>query len=262
MIRSFVEENFFYLHPGYTTFNTVVFGVVLGVIILGIMELFKRIDKDPEELLISLIPIIIFGSTSRALVDHHVYPRIHLLATPGIYIAIGLFTILLLITSLYVEKYLSIKYNKFIFMVGCILAIPNLCLIAIHGFNIIVCLFELSIVVVSYFMLCLLKRKIEFLANDMNVNVLTSHIFDATSTFTAIDFFNYSEQHVIPTFMINITHTSLVMYPLKIGVIAIILYVIDKQITDEKYNHTIKLAIFILALAPAIRNLTTLILAI
>ena len=96
MIINFLKEHFFYLHPGYTTFNTIVFGVVLGLIILGIIQVFNKLNKNPLELTFPLIPIIVFGSTSRALVDNHVYPRIYLLATPGIYIFIGLITIFLL----------------------------------------------------------------------------------------------------------------------------------------------------------------------
>ena len=90
MIGNFIEENFFYLHPGYTTFNTIIFGIVLGIIILIIINIFEKIDKNPSDLIVPLIPIVFFGSSSRALVDHHIYPRIHLLATPGIYIFIGL----------------------------------------------------------------------------------------------------------------------------------------------------------------------------
>ena len=76
MFKEFIMDNFFYLHPGYTTFNTIIFGLVLGLIILGIIKIFEKINKDPLDLIYPLIPIIIFGSTTRALVDNHIYPRI------------------------------------------------------------------------------------------------------------------------------------------------------------------------------------------
>lgn len=51
------------------------------------------------------------------------------------------------------------------------------------------------------------------------------------------------------------------MYPLKIVLILLALYIIDKMIDDETSKNMLKLSIFILGLAPGIRNFTTLILA-
>ena len=141
MFKEFIMDNFFYLHPGYTTFNTIIFGLVLGMIILGIIKIFNKIDKDPLDLIYPLIPIILFGSTSRALVDNHIYPRIHLLATPGIYIFIGLLTILILIISIIIEKHSNIKYSNIITIFGSIILITNIILIIIHGINLEITIF-------------------------------------------------------------------------------------------------------------------------
>ncbi len=261
MIIDFLKENFFYLHPGYTTFNTVIFGLVLGLIILGIIKIFSKLEKDPLDLLYPLIPIIIFGSSSRALVDNHVYPRIYLLATPGIYISIGLMTIVLLSISVLIERHYGVKYSKVIAIVGTFICLPNIVLLISHGINYHIMLFELSLWLFISGLFYLIKDKFSVLSKRGNLSVLSAHIFDATSTFVAMDFFGYSEQHVLPTFMINITGTSLVMYPLKIIIILLILYVVDKGVDDKTSNHMLKLAVFILGLAPGIRNFTTLILA-
>ena len=258
MIGNFIEENFFYLHPGYTTFNTIIFGIVLGIIIITIIKLFEKIDKNPSELILPLIPIIFFGSSSRALVDHHIYPRIHLLATPGIYIFIGLLTITLIFTSVYVEKKLNIKYTHIIILFGLILDIPNVIIILSNDINIIALIIEmLSFAIVSSPFI-LLRNKISILGKN-NLYALLAHIFDATSTFIAMDFFNYEEQHVLPTFIIHQTGSAIIMYPLKIIVILTVLYIIDSQIKNDKTNNLLKLSIFILGLAPAIRNCLTLI---
>lgn len=261
MILDYLRENFFYLHPGYTTFNTIIFGIVLGIIIIGIIKVFNKLNKDPLELIYPLIPIIIFGSTSRALVDNHVYPRIYLLATPGIYISIGLLTILLLVISVLIEKYYNIKYYKIIFLVGLLFCLPNIALILIHGINIAIFVLELCLWGLISLPFLLLKDRFDLLSNNGNLKVLSAHIFDATSTFVAIDFFGYYEQHVLPTFMIDIFGTALIMYPLKIILILVALYVIDKHVDDNNSNHMLKLAIFILGLAPGIRNFATLVLS-
>lgn len=261
MIIDYIKENFFYLHPGYTIFNTIIFGLVLGVIILGIIKIFNKLNKDPLDLIIPLIPIIIFGSTSRALVDNHIYPRIHLLATPGIYIVIGLMTIILLIFSVIIEKYFNVKYSDVILFFGTVICIPNFYLLICNGVNYWIMLLELCLWAFISGIFLLIKNKYSILSNEGNLSVLSSHIFDATSTFVAMDFFGYYEQHVLPTFMINLTGTAFVMYPLKIGIILLILYIIDKDVEDITSNHMLKLAIFILGLAPGIRNFTTLILS-
>ena len=261
MFKNFIMDNFFYLHPGYTTFNTIIFGLILGIIIMGIIKIFDKINKDPLDLIYPLIPIIIFGSTSRALVDNHIYPRIHLLATPGIYIFIGIMTIILLILSTIIEKHVKIKYSAIITIFGSIITIPNILLLIFHGINLEVTILELALWIIISGMFVLLRNKINLLNNRGNLEVLSAHIFDATSTFVAIDFFGYYEQHVLPTFLINISETALIMYPLKIGVILLVLYIIDKQVDEKNTNHMLKLAIYILGLAPGIRNFTTLILS-
>ncbi|MBE6486773.1 MAG: DUF63 family protein [Methanosphaera stadtmanae] len=261
MFKEFVMDNFFYLHPGYTTFNTIIFGLILGIIILGIIKIFDKINKDPLDLIYPLIPIILFGSTSRALVDNHIYPRIHLLATPGIYIFIGILTILLLIISIMIEKRANIQYSTVITIFGSITTIPNIILIIIHGINFGATLLELGLWIIISGIFVLLRNNIETLKNRGNLEVLSAHIFDATSTFVAMEFFGYYEQHVLPTFLINLSGTALIMYPLKIGVILLVLYIIDKEVNEETSNHMLKLAVYILGLAPGIRNFTTLILS-
>lgn len=261
MFKEFIMDNFFYLHPGYTTFNTIIFGLVLGLIILGIIKIFEKINKDPLDLIYPLIPIIIFGSTTRALVDNHIYPRIHLLATPGIYIFIGIMTILLLLISTIIEKHTKFKYYTIVTIFGSVITIPNIILLILHGINIGAAIFELTLWLIITGIFLLLRKNIHILKNRGNLEVLSAHIFDATSSFVAIEYFGYFEQHVLPTFLINLSGTSLIMYPLKIGVILIVLYIIDKQVNDETTNHMLKLAIYILGLAPGIRNFTTLILS-
>lgn len=261
MFKEFIMDNFFYLHPGYTTFNTIIFGLILGIIILGIIKIFEKINKDPLDLLYPLIPIIIFGSTSRALVDNHVYPRIHLLATPGIYIFIGILTIILLITSTIIEKHCNIKYSTVITIFGSIITIPNIFLLIFHGINIEATLLELGLWIIVTCIFILFRNNLKVLKEKGNLEVLSAHIFDATSTFVAMDFFGYYEQHVLPTFLINMFGTALIMYPLKIGVILLVLYIIDKEVNEKTSNHMLKLAIYILGLAPGIRNFTTLILS-
>ena len=86
-----------------------------------------------------------------------------------------------------------------------------------------------------------------------------AHLFNASSTFIAVSFYGYSEQHVLPNALYKLTGTALVMYPLKITVILFALYVIDTYVEDKTIKNMLKLAIFILGLAPGLRDFLTLI---
>ena len=92
----------------------------------------------------------------------------------------------------------------------------------------------------------------------INLSIISAHLFDASTTFIAVDYYGYFEQHVLPDFIYNLTGTAITMFPLKIIVISFGLYLVDKYIDDEIISGTLKLAIFILGLAPGLRNFLTL----
>ena len=255
-ISGFIQENFLYLHPGYTLLNTVVFGIILGVAVLLIIKMFKYIKKDPKDLFIPLIPFIFFGSSARALVDNGIYPLVLWLVTPGIYILTGFITIATLLISVYVEKKTKFDYRYFILIVGAILCIPN-----VLSFNHLnwVAFFEVVgtwAAVSSVFVL--LGRKWSLLKDKFNLGILSAHLFDASSTFIAIDFYGYGEQHVLPNALMNLAGTAAVMFPLKIAVILSALYVIDEYVEDDIIRNMLKLAIFILGLSPGLRDFLSL----
>ena len=52
--------------------------------------------------------------------------------------------------------------------------------------------------------------------------------------------------------------SAIVMFPLKIAVILPALYIIDTYVEDKTIRNMLKLAIFILGLAPGIRNFLSL----
>ena len=105
----------------------------------------------------------------------------------------------------------------------------------------------------------LLRKKWSLLNNKFNLSVLTAHLFDASSTFIAVDYYGYYEQHVLPSALTAVFGTAAIMFPLKIGVILGALYVIDTYIEDRTIANMLKLAIFILGLAPGLRNFLSLI---
>jgi uncharacterized membrane protein len=69
-----------------------------------------------------------------------------------------------------------------------------------------------------------------------------------------VDWFSYYEKHVVPTFLINLTGSAAIMFPLKLIILLPILSMIDKSLQDPSLRNLTKLTLITLGLAPAIRN--------
>ena len=255
-IIQYIHEHFVYFNPGYTLFNTIVFGIILGLVILLIIRMFRWIDKDPKDLFIPLIPFIFFGSSARALVDNGIYPLTYILVTPGIYLLTGFSAIFTLLASVLIERKTGWDYRYIIFTVGVAMCIPNI--YYTQHLN-PVALFQVmgSWALVSA-PFVLLSLKWSLLKDKLNLAVLLAHIFDASTTFIAVDFYGYGEQHVLPNALTQLADSAIVMYPLKIAVILPALYIIDTYVEDKTIRNMLKLAIFILGLAPGLRNFLSL----
>ncbi|MBA3043554.1 DUF63 family protein [archaeon] len=69
-----------------------------------------------------------------------------------------------------------------------------------------------------------------------NILLFFAHFLDASATFVGTDFYNYAEKHPLPAFLINLSGTGAVMYPLKFILIFLVIYVLDitykKEIKD------------------------------
>ncbi len=256
-ILQYIRENFIYLHPGYTALNTVIFGLILGISILLIIKLFNYLKKDPADLIIPLVPFIFFGSSTRALVDNNIYPLTYILVTPGIYLFTGFMAIATLLGAYFIEKKTKINYRYIIFGVGLIICIPNI--VFLGPINVVATLQVLGVwaLISSFFVI--IRNKWSLLTNKINLTVLMAHLFDASSTYIAVDFYGYSEQHVLPSALTGLVGSAIIMFPLKIAVILAALYIIDTYIEDKTIANMLKLAIFILGLAPGLRNFLSLI---
>jgi len=95
---------------------------------------------------------------------------------------------------------------------------------------------------------------LSFLDVRFNLMIVYAHMLDASSTYLGVDWFGYYEKHVVPTFLIDLAGTAVVMYPLKLIVLLPALFMIDKAIDDRSLRNLTKLALITLGLAPAVRN--------
>lgn len=258
MFNGFFSEKFIEpLCHYYTLEATLVYGLILVLAALGIYRLLKMLKiKIDKCFLCALLPFIIYGGTARALRDHGlgVYGDNWYFCSPPIYFVIFCVAIGSLLLGLVIQKKFRFEYWKTMAIIGSLLVLYNLTLVEItnwFGFSVILMLIAFWSIV--FFGLNYLKPKLLSLTN---AGIVVAHLFDASATFSALTFFNYYEQHVLPRFLIDASGPW-IMFPLKIVVVWLVLHIIDKYSEDKFFNSFLKIIILILGLALGLRDFLT-----
>lgn len=260
-----IQTTFF---SGYTVFNTVVYTLILAIFVLAIIKMFKKLEINPISIIYSIIPFIFLGSSTRALVDNGFYPKTVFLITPGLYILVGSITIASFLFSIYLFNKMEIDYRHTLFFLGIIFSVPNIILFSKLNF------ISIFYVLITWIIASLIFMAIAFLVlyvknnnshnaiekivkHKINFSIVLAHLFDASTTYVAVEYFNYTEQHVLPNALNQLFDTYLTLFPMKIIVIVAVLYIIDQYFEDQTIKNLLKLTVFVLGLAPGLRNILT-----
>lgn len=247
-----------YTGSGYNIFNTLVYGLLLGVgIILSykIIEKFKlRID---EKFLLGLLPFLILGSMLRALEDALLLPKSAFFITPGIFFTIfGAVIFALTLAALLHEK----KGYEFHMTMGALglLLLPYPAFIILKNVLIYSPLFYTTaaliastaviIGVINYWNIAYMKGR-------WISAIIAAHMLDASATVVAVELYGYWEEHYFEGAIIESIGTGLIIYPLKVLVLFIAIYIIQKALEDENALNFWYLALFILGFSPGLRDL-------
>jgi uncharacterized membrane protein len=265
--------NTYYLDPirtdeGYNPVNTFTWAIVLGICIFGVFRLLEKLEvKITPRFIASVLPFVLAGSSLRVFEDSPagiVHPPFtYLLITPNIYFIVFAVTIGCLWLSIRLQKAGLVKDFHFLFAgFGLVWFFANL-VILLHFESIVnayVPLFVLGAGTGLTFAFYLVARyfKSSIFTDPLNLSILLAHLLDASSTYIGVDTLGYYEKHVVPTYLIQLTGTALVMYPLKLIIFIGVLYLLDTQFEDDKQSYNmkmlIKMVILILGLSPATRN--------
>ncbi len=258
-IEEFIATN--YLIPlckYYTPIGTLTYGIILVGAVAVVYKLLEKLKIEiNKNFFLALLPFIIYGGWTRALRDHSlgVYTtNAWWWCSPPIYFLIFVIALSSLLIGIALQKRFAFPYHKFMIIIGAVLLAYNFSITTItnfNGFGIILGLFTFWVLV----FLAARKFLPKFFTAE-NTGILSSHMLDASSTFTAITFFGYYEQHVLPSFLIGI-FGPWIMFPLKIIVVGAVLWVIDKDKGDKRFKGFLKIVILILGLALGIRDWLT-----
>lgn len=255
MLLDFFNEKF--LQPMchyYTLEATLVYGVLLVIAVYGTYKLLEKLKiKTDKSFFLALLPFIIYGGSTRALRDHDFYQG-YLFCSPIIYFIVFALALSSLLIALFLQKKFNIQYHKTMIVIGSLFILYNIGMISIN--NYIAFFYILSLTALWGIIFFGLRRFYPKIISKINAGIITAHLFDASSTFTALSFFGYYEQHVLPTFFINI-FGPWIMFPLKIFIVLPVLLIIDKHSKDKQFNNFLKIIILILGLALGTRDFLT-----
>ena len=92
------------------------------------------------------------------------------------------------------------------------------------------------------------------------VMLFASHFLDGAATWRGVDAHGYSEKHVIPSLLIELTGTAAVMLPLKFAVVTFVVYLMEVAFREDLEDSPnlawlVKVAVMVLGLAPGMRDM-------
>ncbi len=255
-------------YGGYNPVNTLVYAIILLAVSFKIVypQLDKRGVKFNTKLMLALLPFILFGSSARVLEDMGLVPRSfnplefgYYTYTPGIYLAVGLLTILSLFVARLASRKTGQSFYKILGGIGLVLATPIVIFEFQHfkaaeGFALIVAGAG-ALALLTCFALQRLKWK-DFFGNKLNALAVAGQALDGFATYVALNFYRCGEQHVLSQAVIDVGGP--LAFPIvKMLLIGAVLYYVDKEVKDPNLNGFIKVFVCILGFATGTRDLFT-----
>ncbi len=268
-IRQFIYT--YYIHPithdtGYNPVNTITWALLLVLCLFLALKLLKQLDIEIDKTFIAaLAPYIFVGASLRVMEDAELFspPISYTLITPLIYFLLFFCCIAILTISVKLSRSNKIRnynYNVPFALVGVIWLFVNLTIL-LRKEEIILPWVFFAVIGISGIILLVIytigvKFGVNFLTEKLNVSVLAAHLLDASSSYIGIDLLGYGGKHVIEGIIVKYTGSAAGMYPLKLGILIPVLYLLDTQFDEKEreLKNLVLLALLVIGLAPAVRN--------
>lgn len=265
--------NTYYLDPirndsGYNPVNTITWAIVLGISLFGVIKLLDKLKiKITPRFIASVITFVLAGSSLRVIEDSQTGifhpPLSYLLITPNIYFLVFAITIICLWISVRLQKAGLVKDFHLIFAgFGLIWFFANITILLhfVHVVSAYVLLFVIvagSGLTLTFYMIARSLNSSIF-TNPLNLSILLVHLMDASATYIGVDKLGYFSKHVAPSYLIQLTGTALIMYPLKLIIFIGVIYLLDTQFEDDAQSSNmkmlVKMTLLVLGLSTATRD--------
>lgn len=254
MVKSMEVEFFqkYFIEPiyseGYNVVNTIVYGLLLGIGIIFCYRLLEKLRvKIDERLFLALLPFITLGAFLRALEDALLLPKSALFITPGIFFTIFALAAAALVVSLSLGR----EYHRVMFMAGVFLLIYPLFLLSKNIYTFKPLLYIAAVFAISCLLVFAFLRRFKF--EKWIYAAFAAHMLDASATVVGVEFFGYWEEHVFEGMLVDKLGTAFVLFPLKIAVLLLVIFVVQK-ILDRDAAKFWYFALFVLGFAPGLRD--------
>jgi uncharacterized membrane protein len=265
--------NTYYLDPirkdsGYNPINTATWAIVLGISLYGVIKLLDKLNiKVTPRFISSVLPFVLAGSSLRVIEDSPagiIHPPLsYLLITPNIYFLVFAITVICLWVSIQLQRAGLVKDFHLIFAGSGLLWFFVNIIILLHFEHVVaayVLLFVIGAGTGLTFAFYLIARRLNssIFTNPLNLSILLIHLMDASATYIGVDKLGYFSKHVAPGFLIKLTGTALVMYPLKLIIFIGVIYLLDTQFEDDvqslNMKMLIKMTLLVLGLSTTARD--------
>ena len=267
--RDFIET--YYIYPithdtGYNPVNTLTWALVLVACLFLTFKLLKMLRIEINERFIAAVsPYIIAGAILRVLEDAALVipPLSYLFITPLIFFLVFGCCLAVLILSVNLARSGLLKGHEFtlVFALIGLLWCSGALTILLWTQPLAALWVPFAVCGIAGVVLCALyllarARGIQFLTARLNLAVVGAHLLDAASSVIGIDLFGYTGKHVLEGLIVKYTGTAAGMFPLKLGILLPVLYLLETQVTGEEreLKNLILLALLVIGLAPAVRN--------
>ncbi|AIF69761.1 hypothetical protein PAP_06830 [Palaeococcus pacificus DY20341] len=241
-----------YTREGYNPYNTLVYGFLLGLgIILTYDHIIKRFKiKVDERLIYATAPMVVFGSTMRALVDGKVLNPNPLILTPGIFFTAFFLILPALVADVKLKKYpkITVSWGLLLSTYPLYLFLTNMVRPQAYALTLLYTVL-FSVPVVVYYKFKPFDR-VFFLAT-------LAHMYDLASTVVAIYYYNHYEVHWIEG-ILSEHFGPFILYPWKLLILGIVYYGVKYLIPNENERKYWYFATFVLGFAPGVRDPTQL----
>ena len=263
-LQDFIQKYYIdpiYQNTGYNIYNTLTYAILLVIAVAFLYRLSRQHNvRIDEKFFLGVLPYIALGGVLRSLEDlsESVTGQLNLFfITPLMYVTVFSIAFMALFFSKMLEHYRKAEYHKTWFSIGVLILAYSVFQIRIANAEALFLVLGIAFAAVSaVFALRHLSKGVKELGalfTKENTLILSVHMFDATTTFVAIQFFDYFEQHVLPSFVISV-FGPVSMFFLKFIIVGLVLYYLDKDMKDAEQRNFIKIAIVVLGLGPGLRN--------
>lgn len=248
---------------GYNPVNTIVYFAILFIASFYIIFPFldKKEVKFNKKFVFSLMPYIFFGVMLRVINARIVSDNLAIekgiqvsdalnlgtlitqtanpltigfwMFTPGVWISTFTVTILGLWFSKLLSKKTRWKTEKIFFLTGLLVLSPLLLIVLLNFRDYYNFFLVLTSILLIFFAVTLVLKKIFsfLLKSTLNKLALLGQIIDSTSTFFAVSFFGYGEQHFVSSAILGFNPALFII--IKIVFILLILYFVDKEYSEN-----------------------------